>query len=70
MHIFKRREEWMVAGISAVFLMLIAVAFVWGISLLSKNFDAAFGNRSATQSTANFKIDDAKKILKMRGFPE
>ena len=70
MHIFKRREEWILAGLSAVFLMLIAVAFVWGINLLIKNFDAAFGNNNASPSAANFKIDGAKEILETRGFPE
>ncbi len=68
--IFRRREEWILAGLSAVFLVCIAVVFVWGINLLIKNFDVAFGNRGGPPSTANFKIDDAKKILQARGFPE
>ncbi len=67
---FKRREEWILAGLTAFFLLLIGLIFAWGIKFLVGSFNTAFGNRGASGATGQFKIEEAKKFLKARGFAE
>ena len=66
MHFLKDRQSRMLAGLTVLFIVVIAGFLIWGFDVIITNFDTAFGSPPVPGGGIQFKIDDARKILETR----
>ena len=54
-------------GLAVLFFAFLAGTIIWGIRFLAMNVGSAVGNKDISAGGIEFKIDDAKKVLRSRG---
>jgi hypothetical protein len=59
-------DDWKLASLAFVFVMIIVLCYGWGVAKIVASFETAFGVQGAVNSIDDFHIEEAKKVLEGR----
>ena len=68
--LLKKYQDAILIAVAVVFVAAVASLFVWEIRSLAKNLDRAISVEAGPRPTVEFKIDEARALLKARGLIE
>ncbi len=68
--ISKPRRDWTIIGLTALFITVLLGGLLWGIHFLAGNLGTAINGKGSSDQALEFKVNDAKKILRARGFAD
>lgn len=61
-HFFNRHQEQFIYAITAVFLLFLAIFYIWGIDAVTTNLSSSFETPPVAPSMAGFNVSQAENL--------